>query len=409
MTTTPTVGVVEPPVAEGGCVRSIQDQPSRRSARATVAVPLVGYALGRALVLATAVVVTAQVNRQPQRGPWPRVPGPYVSWLQALGRWDGAWYLDVAHYGYRRVYYHDASHASMAFFPGFPLLTRMTASLSGLPQLVVAVALGTALGAAFAVIVWVLVRDIAGLDAARRATLLVCFAPGAFVFSMAYSEALFLTAVAASLLFLVRRNWVTAGLCGAIATASRPNGAALLLTCAVVAALAIRRHRDWRALFAPVLTAAGAVGYFVFLFVRTGDVTAWFDVQRDGWGDRIAPVAALISHARGLLDHGVSVDSGGLNDIVWFAGVAFAILGVVLLVRWRPPAPVLVYGCAATAFAFSSYQVGFRPRMWLSAFPLIVAIGVSARGRTFRVAMTVSVLALVAVSALTFGTLALTP
>jgi hypothetical protein len=118
---------------------------------------------------------------------------------------------------------------------------------------------------------------------------------------------------------------------------------------------------------------------------------------------------ALVNHVEGLVTNGVSLDSGGLNDVIWFAGVGFAALALVLLIRWRPPLPLMVYGIAATAFAASSLQVGLRPRMVLGAFPLILAAGVELRGVPYRALFACSVLSLVALSLLTFGTLAATP
>jgi hypothetical protein len=354
------------------------------------------YALSRVLVAACAVFASKVVNQVPADGPWPALERGMPAPLAALGRWDGAWYLHVASVGYDPIGYGRSDHASIAFFPGFPALVGLQSRL-------------TVLGALVAVLAWRLVADLSGAAAARRATTLLCFAPGSFVFSMAYSESLFLLTSIACVWFLVRQSWNLAGVAGALASFTRPNGVVLVVTCAVVAAVAVARTRHWRALLAPALAASGVTAYFAYLTLRRGDTMAWFVEQRRGWGDRVAPIEALVNRVEGLVTNGVSLDSGGLNDVIWFAGVGFAALALVLLMRWRPPLPLMVYGIAATVFAASSLQVGLRPRMVLGAFPLILAAGVELRGVPYRALFACSVLSLVALSLLTFGTLAATP
>lgn len=48
--------------------------------------------------------------------------------LNALSRWDGSWYVQIAREGYS---YEQGVRSSVAFFPVFPLLTRAVAQLIG--------------------------------------------------------------------------------------------------------------------------------------------------------------------------------------------------------------------------------------------------------------------------------------
>jgi hypothetical protein len=374
------------------------------------AAPLRAYALSRLLVLACAAVSVVAFNPKPARGPWNSYGGPHVAILQALGRWDGAWYLEVAHNGYQPIQWGDAAYASQAFFPGYPMLVRLFSTLTFMPTLLAGVVVTTAVGAIAATLAWRVVADVASVDAANRAVFLFCFSPGAFVLSMAYSEALFLVGALATLLFLLRRNWWAAGSCAAIASFTRPNGFALAATCAIVAAVALYRERDRSAVIAAVLAPLGALAYFGYLWVRTGHTLAWFTVEREGWGDRVAPLSGLLDRfASVFVARDVSLEPGGLNDATW---LAFAVIGaacVVLLLQWRPPLPILAYGLTAAAMAVSSYQVGLRPRMLLVAFPLVLAVGVRLRERAYAVALGASATVLVAYSLLTFSSLAVFP
>jgi hypothetical protein len=322
-------------------------------------------------------------------------------------RWDAGWYLEIATHGYRPIQYRDASHASQAFFPGYPLAVRGTAALTGVPEFIAALLVAAVAGTIAVVVLWRVVEEVAGPDAARRAVTLFCFSPGAFVLSMAYSEAMFIAAAAGSLWMLMRRSWLAAGILGAAATATRPNGAALVVTCLIAAAVAIRHDREWGALVAPGLAVTGLLGYFGYLFARTGDPFAWFTVQRRGWGDRIAPVEGLLHHLSGIPSS--SFGTGALNDLVWVLSGLLGAAGVALLVAWRPPLPLLAYGVLSAAWAACSYQVGLRPRMLLAAFPVVLAIGVQLEGRAYRVAVVASGATMVVLTVLSFGTLAAFP
>lgn len=374
------------------------------------ATPLAAFLWSRVLVFGAAVVSVAFINHDPAKGSWPRLGGPQIPLWQTFARWDGGWYLDVATRGYAGTVQRSTGDASQAFFPAFPLSTRALSSITGLPALATALILNLVLGAVGAVVVWRLVRHISGQPAADRAVALFCFAPGAFVLSMVYSEALFITAVAVSLLLLVRRNWYWAGVAGAVATATRPTGVALVLACAAAAFVAIKRERDWHALGAVAIAPLGVLAYFAYLWQSTGHFTAWFKVQRTAWADYIAPVQAAVERWNHLRSGYVpNVHTEGLNDLLWAAGVVVGVAGVVLLLRWRPPLPVTVYGIAAATFAVTSHAVGLRPRMILTAFPLILAAGVRITGWKFRALMATSVVGMVLMAVFSFSTFAAIP
>ena len=55
-------------------------------------------------------------------------------------------------------------------------------------------------------------------------------------------------------------------------------------------------------------------------------------------------------------------------------------VGVVLMVQERQPAPVLLYGICALGSAAVSQPVGLRPRFLMLAFPVVIALGHPLRG-----------------------------
>lgn len=371
--------------------------------------PLAVYAASRLLVLVPALVVAA-LNRSgdPGAGPWPSVGGTGV--VRVLGRWDSAWYLDIAANGYPGRDDLAARLETVAFFPVLPALVRGTASLTGLSQPVAGVLLATLLGALAVVVVWRLVDHLAGRQAANRSAALLSVFPGAFVFSTTYAEPLLLAAAGGCLLALCRRNWVLAGVLGAVATASRPNGVVVVAACAVAAVEAVRRDGDRRALLAPAIAPVGIAGYFGFLWWHTGHVEAWFDSQREAWGDSIDFGRGTIGRTLGfIVDPHVGLQHIELNPLVGVLGLAFTVVALMALWRWRPPLPVSVYGVLAIGMALVSNHVGPRPRFILAAFPLVVAVAVMSTGRTYRVLLAGSATLLVALSVIQFTTVAATP
>ena len=371
--------------------------------------PLLAYLGSRAVVLAAAAVAAA-VGGDPGRGPWPDLPGGGDGVVRALGRFDGGWYLELALRGYPGVDQLDGRLKSLAFFPLYPLTIRGVHDLTGLSPLAVGVLVSTVLGALAVCLVWALVREVQGEEAATRAAAAFAFFPGAFVLSMAYSEALLVAAAAACLLLLVRQQWVAAGLAAAVATAARPNAAVLIGACAWAAAVAIHRRRDWSALWAVGLAPAGLLGYFAFLWVRTGDPLGWFRSQSEAWRDHVDFGGTTIGRVAALVqDPQVSLDTRALNDLVNSIGLLFVVVSVVLLLRWRPPGAVAIYGLGVLAMALASDHVGARPRFLLAAFPLVLALGVHLEGRRYAAVLGSSAAALAVFSFLVFGTRAVTP
>lgn len=149
-------------------------------------------------------------------------------------RWDSAWYLVIAHYGYRPELGSYTS-ARDAFFPLYPLGLHMLSDI-GLQAVLAGVLFSLA---AFAVALYCLHRlttlelactgrpgsgDIAGL-----AVLVTALAPMAFYFSAVYSESLYLALSVGLFLCARRGRWAWAGMLGMLAVATRSTGLVLAL------------------------------------------------------------------------------------------------------------------------------------------------------------------------------------
>lgn len=147
------------------------------------------------------------------------------AWLDAWIRYDSGWYLSIAQDGYS---FATDRQSPVAFFPAYPLLVRGLAPLVGSAALaghLLTVACG--LGSALLFASWVRAR------LAKRArwtavALLLLYPYAVFLYGAVYGDALFLLCVVGAFAFVERRWYAAAGLIGAVATAGRPVGVAIV-------------------------------------------------------------------------------------------------------------------------------------------------------------------------------------
>jgi hypothetical protein len=149
-------------------------------------------------------------------------------------RWDSAWYLVIAHYGYRPEL-GSYTAARDAFFPLYPLGLHALSDL-GLAAVPAGVLFSLA---AFAAALYCLHRltalelgesgRLGSADVAGLAVLVTALAPMAFYFSAVYSESLFLALSVGLFLCARRGRWAWVGALGMLAVATRSTGLVLLL------------------------------------------------------------------------------------------------------------------------------------------------------------------------------------
>jgi hypothetical protein len=326
----------------------------------------VAYVLSRAAVLAGAGAAGAAQDPRPPSG-----TGPI---LDVLTSWDGAWYMEVARTGYPRHVppniTFDQLEARAAFFPLYPRTVWALNKVLPGGDVFAALALNVVLGAVFILLVGVLARRWFGNKVAGRAMVLTAFFPGSFVLSFAYSEALMMVLVAGCLLLLMDRRWLLAGLVAALVTASRPNGLAIVLACAVAAFFAIKDDRDWMSLLAPVMAPLGWLAFQLFLGVHTGEFGIWFRVQGEAWDEGTSFGATAVRDVGNAFLHPMESPKH-LLTLMCVAAMLFGLWAI-----WKRPLPwpATAYTLAILALMLIPSTVTARPRFLFTAFPLFIAI-----------------------------------
>lgn len=314
------------------------------------------------------------------------------SFADGIKVWDGLWYLDIIDHGYPATVAHPPplSAGSIAFFPGFPLLARVVARVTGLPSWAAAYVVVFLAGVVAVVGLALLVRRLYDDRIALRAVALFCLFPGAFTLSLLYSEGLMVAAVIVCFLALYNRRWVIAGLAGAAAAFSRPTGVAVVVACAWETFRAIRDRREWTSVWSTLLVPLGALAYLVYLKEHTGEFLVYFRVQREIWFDTLS----VGESARDTVVH--LFDGNAVSHrMILLAGLVFIAVAGYVLVRSTLPMSMKLYVPAVLVLPVALASVGARPRYLFVAFPLLVALAAKLSRRGFVAVLTISSVAFV--------------
>ena len=351
----------------------------RRAWHRAVAVGLGTFVVSRLIVIAGVygLSILDAMQRQQRGLPIARSARRLIE--RHFMQWDGRWYKLIADRGYqadlpeRISYIPDNGGATVAFFPLYPYLARWFDYVfpGGIDQAMLG--LNVVLSAVAVVLVGLLAREVFDIETAERAMILFCLFPGAVVMSWAYSEPTLVVCGAACLLFLIKERWLLAGIAAALGTATRPNGVALVVACAVAAGIAIYTKRQWRSLIAVALAPLGGVSFFVYLRVHTGESNAWNRAQQDAWGESWSWGATAVRYVWRFLENPLGTGFGALYMHTTLAIAVFG-FGLFCAIRKRLPWPWLAYVVAIGVMMLGPKIVSARPRFVWTAFPLAIAV-----------------------------------
>ncbi len=223
----------------------------------------------------------------------------FTEYLRALCVYDCNAYERLALNGYedRPDGFDKGDANNWAFFPFYSILAWAVSKLTGLSVLVAGSILTSLLTVWAAILSWPLFEN------RFRAYFLFCFflflGPFSYYFTTLYTEALFILLTAAGFVFLKQRDYVTAGVTGALMSATRSTG--LLFMAAIVIAALQHHLKDggtlrgfvaslWKRtdlMLALALVPIGISCFAIFLWYHSGDALAFQHIQR-AWGRAFA-------------------------------------------------------------------------------------------------------------------------
>lgn len=247
-----------------------------RSAIALDRTLVTAFVVSRLLVVAAALVAENLIVRNASL-----TGGDGAPILRSLTSWDGWFILGVARDGYHAAAvtgtYHD-----YAFLPLYPAVVRiLSAPWPAFTGLVAVIVSNAAFLAALGLFV-TLGEAVVGRERARLGALYLALFPFSAVFSMSYTESLFLLLAVGAFLAVERDRRALAGLLFALACLTRLQGVVML----VPLGLLLLSRDGWRPRLSQGWLALGPIasgGFLLFVASLTGSGSGYLDAQV-GWG-----------------------------------------------------------------------------------------------------------------------------
>lgn len=278
---------------------------------------------------------------------------------------DCNWYMGIAADGYERRPFSTERQANWAFFPLFPLLLRYSARLTGEMQIT-----GVVLSSLFLLPALFLLHRTArafGYDdaAADRAVFYLALFPVSYFFSLPLTESLFLLLTVASFYAAKRERWLVAGLCGALASATRVTGVVLFPALAVLYWETYRTFKP-RLNFLPLLLIpSGLIAFMLFLYRATGNPLAFRDISAVAWGRQ--PQFFLIT-LWSYLARPLFLAEPWNFRLLNFLAATFALVAGLLLLKRRQWS-LACYTLVSTIIALSNTLLHSQARYAMVLFP----------------------------------------
>jgi len=184
------------------------------------------------------------------QGVMPDWTGPTVEPIDMTVLWDGSWYRQVALHGYPIPLPLDPTSGHVAqnawaFYPLFPLVSRMLMSVTGLGFPAVGSTLSLVCGLGAAVVMAGLLAERLGQRAALATVAVWAAFPAAVSLQLAFTESMAMLLLCGALWALARRAWLPAAGLALLLGLTRPIAAPLAVVVAVALLLRWRgRHRN---------------------------------------------------------------------------------------------------------------------------------------------------------------------
>jgi hypothetical protein len=292
---------------------------------------------------------------------------------------DSLWILNIAKNGYEKVPFNTSTQHTWAYFPLYPVLLRVTAKLTGNFEIT-----GIVLSTTFLFLALVLLYQTAIAydydDAvADRAVFYVAAFPVSYFFCLTQTESLFLLLTVACFYAARRDRWWIAGVCGALASATRFAGVFLIIPLAILYWQRLRAGGKLRTdILSLLLVPIGLIVFMLYLRSITGNAMAFVDVQA-AWGhDSGMFWRPMISYLRDPAQISWHWDFRLLN----FAAAIMALTaGVVLLRRrqWAFAAYTLISILVPLSFQSSLQSIARYVMVIFPAFFVLADFGRNSR------------------------------
>ncbi|MHB8744677.1 MAG: mannosyltransferase family protein [Sulfuricaulis sp.] len=294
-----------------------------------------------------------------------------AKWESLWCQFDCNWYLNIAQYGYSTVERAVQPGATnLAFYPLYPVLVSTIAHHTGGGFFWT----GFFLSNLFFLVSLVYIYRYAVLIGKDENTgiltvAILCFFPQSIVFSVPYSESLFLMLLAFAAFQLRRENFFAAGIAAAALSATRATGVFF----ALFSLIWVWRNRGWRVFAMPwrtpevfvpfVFAPLGVFLFWAYCFHLTGDAFAQPSTELHGWGYQFVP---LWKNLPAMLQ--------GPTMLAASAWISVGVFACSLLLLREKLYEDFVFCFCTFLLIWSSPATGSLFRYWLVLFPVWIVV-----------------------------------
>jgi len=186
-------------------------------------------------------------------------------WLEVWQRWDTLQYQAVAERGYQ------AFATSTFTTPLYPVLMRNAGALLGGDTLLGGMIVSNIFCLAALWAFYLLAeKELQNVRARQRALIYLLIFPASFFLFAPYTEPLYFLGAAMCLYTVTKKQWLAAGLWGALAAAARLVGVVLFVPVLWFAWEAWKMNHNWKSWIAPAFIALSGISFPLYVWLDLG-------------------------------------------------------------------------------------------------------------------------------------------
>ncbi len=286
--------------------------------------------------------------------------------VSSWANFDGIHYLNIATQGYTT----DAR-----FMPLYPLIINFFSFFIPSPFIV-----GLILSNIFFFISLFALKKLLKFDYdAKRISLTIIFLllfPTSFFFGAVYSESLFFLLTLLSFYFARKKQWLLAGVFGALASATRVVG--IILLPALLIEYIMKKQKNMKDLFGIFLIPLGTVAYAIYNWLRWGNPLYFLQAQGELSNGRavnsiILPPQLIYRYIK-ILFTVSPIQYDWWIALLEFGMFLFAVILVYIMWKQKIRLSYLIFAVLGMLIPMMSGTLTGFPRYILPLFPLFIAM-----------------------------------
>jgi Mannosyltransferase (PIG-V) len=316
--------------------------------------------------------------------------------LARWANWDGTWYYNIATHGYHYQLTTIPVFQTVAFFPGFPVMVRISQFITRIPSMYIGLLINLVICIGISFIIYMLWHSIKTANSVKKASqtiqnagllpvVLIFSLPTAFFLAAFYSEAVLVFGVLAAFYFCFKKKYWLSALFIGLATGANPIALVALPALLYIFVdqeyqrlgniKTIIRENIVRSLGLLIVSLWGMVAFTVYLYFKVKAPLSWYTDEK-AWGRGTHNYVGVIWNANYANLFNPKYFGGHIDYLISLSNMAVPVFAVFMLafaiykrVWW-----MCIYIVAFLALTVGSGTLGSINRLSLVLAPCIVYI-----------------------------------